>query len=130
LPKSPDRFNVGERWTPELAKGGWTPIVNTFLERQHLLGLSPTEVLVLIHLVSFKWGAAPPRPSAGKIAARMGLSETAVRNNLRALEKKGLLVRMAQKGRANHFDLEPLFERLSLTDDELQAAMRRQPQTD
>lgn len=75
-------------------------------------GLSPTELVFLLQLMSFKWDASAPFPSYKRIAAQMGVSEVYVRKLARALEDKQLLIRHAREGTTNEFDLRPFFEAL------------------
>ena len=108
------QHRVGERWTPALVQGGWTPVSDFFLEwYRHLpLPLSNLEAMLVIHLIKHKWTRQAPWPSFKRLANRMGLTPTAVRNHARNLEKKGYLRRIERRGRANQFDLTPLFSAL------------------
>ena len=115
------RFAVGKRWTPELAADGWTPVAYVFLKKYHKLKITSSEAMLLIHLVSHKWDSNLPFPATSTLAERMGITETAVRNNIRSLEKKKLLKRLPQKGKTNLFDLSLLFKKLMLSDEELKA---------
>jgi DNA-binding MarR family transcriptional regulator len=109
---------VGERWTPRLAKTGWTPICDYFLKNCRRLKVSPTEAMVIIQLMSFKWDAKAPFPSLKTIANRMGITATSVRSHIRNLEKRELLLRRMMVGTTNRFFLEPLFQKLEAMMDE------------
>ena len=105
---------VAKRWTPELAKGGFTPIVNFFLE--HYSEMAPevtsVEAMFVIQLMVFKWTAQCPNPGFKTISQRMGMSSVAARNHARKLEAKGYLRRIMHVGETNEFDLTPLFREL------------------
>jgi len=118
------RYAVEQRWTPGIAKEGWTPIADLFLSRYTRLGVSSSEAMVIIHLVSHKWDEELPFPSARRLSERMGMTETAVRNHIRSLEKKQLLRRQRRDGKANLFDLSPLFQKLELTNGEFEELIR------
>src|SRR5258707_947806 len=107
----PKRF-VGERWTPLLMSKGWTPLSNFFLENYHRLQPSVThaEVLLIIHLIFHKWDKNSPFPSLRKIAERMSISSTSIRNHVRSLEAKGYLRREYRTAQTNIFHLDGLFE--------------------
>jgi len=79
----PDDRDVGSRWTPRLAKAGWTPIVDHFLDNYRKLGISNVEALFLVHLLRFKWTSRMPFPGFKKIAAKMGITPTAARGHAR-----------------------------------------------
>ena len=107
--------DVTKRWTKKLAKGGWTPVVQVFLE--HYASLSPPittpEAMLIIQLMSFKWDEEMPWPAFKTLAKRMGISPTAVRNHARSLDTgKKYLVRHKRVGQPNLFDLTPLFAAL------------------
>lgn len=112
---------IEHRWTPRLAREGWTPICDFFLVNYHRLKVSHTEAMVVIHLMSFKWDTAQPYPALKTIAKRMGITVPSVRTHLRNLENKGLLHRNFRTGTTTRFDLQPLFnalERLMTQDKE------------
>jgi DNA-binding MarR family transcriptional regulator len=105
---------VAERWTPALAEGGWLPVSHFFLDRYAELDvpLSTHEAMVVLHVMRHKWDAGMPWPSAKRLATRMGVSGTAVRNHLRSLVTKGYLKKVPKSGSSNRLDLSPLFTAL------------------
>ena len=105
---------VAVRWTPALAKAGWTPVADYFLHNYHRLAIRHAEAMFLVHLISYKWTAEAPFPRFGTIAQQMGVSLTAVRAYARNLERGGLLRRECNVGSTNRFFLDPLFNKLEL----------------
>ena len=108
---------MGKRWTPKLLSDGFTPVPNTFLELYSHLGksksgITSSEAMLILHLMSHKWDEKNPFPRFARLAERMGISETAVRGHARSLEKKGFLIRIKRPGTSNEFDLSPLFREL------------------
>jgi DNA-binding MarR family transcriptional regulator len=110
--KRKSRWDISKRWTPALVLDGFTPIPAAFLEHYGPMGITSSEAMLIVHLMSHKWDEKNPFPTFGRIAARMRVSETAVRGHARNLEKKKFLKRIKRPGRSNEFDLTPLFERL------------------
>jgi hypothetical protein len=113
---------VARRWTPRLTRDGWTPVSDYFLENYHKLkpALTSLEAMLVIHLMRHKWDEKHPRPAFKTLAKRMGITDTAVRNHARSLEKKTYLLRIKRIGQPNHFDLTPLFQALErLLDEDL-----------
>ena len=109
------KFNprtIGSRWTPSLAIFSWTPISDFFLDNYRQLGISNLEAILIIHLMRHKWTVEMPFPGFKRLANRMGMTPTGVRAHARNLQKKGLLRRVKRPGKANVFDLEPLFQKL------------------
>jgi DnaD-like protein len=105
---------VNQRWTRELVKNGWTPISDFFLDNYWKLNppIKGAEVLLIVHLLRYKWDQNAPFPAFKTIAKKMGVSSTAVRNHARSLEAKRYLQREMQVGSTNRFDLNPLFKAL------------------
>lgn len=108
--------SIGNRWTPALVKGGWTPVSTYFIDNYHRLDpkFTSLEAMLVIHLIRHKWDERNPYPTFGTLSERMGISATATRNHARSLEKKGYLRRLMTKGSSNQFDLKPLFKALEL----------------
>ncbi len=104
--------DMGKRWTPNLMSDGFTPISNAFLEHYAQIGITSPEAMLLIHLISYKWDEKHPYPKFSRLAAKMKISETAVRAHARHLEEKQLLRRVKRPGTTNQFDLAPLFRKL------------------
>jgi hypothetical protein len=107
--------SIAARWTPALARGGWTPVVDFFLDNYHRLPrpLTSLEAMLVIHLMRHKWSEDHPYPAFKTIAKKMGVTATAVRNHARSLEAgKHYLHRIMRVGRPNRFDLTPLFAAL------------------
>ncbi len=105
---------IADRWGPALVDEGFTPLSNYFLKNYHRLTprLRPSEVLILIHLMTFKWDLAHPRPAFRTLAKRMGVTPSAVRAHARNLERKGFVKRYQRVGQTNRFNLDPFLERM------------------
>ncbi len=113
-PKEPPKKDRSPeaRWTPALAKNGWTPVVDDFLDNYAELGITPGEAMLIVHLMRHKWDKNAPYPGFETLGRQMGITPTSVRNHVRSLEKKKLLVREMRVSQTNKFHLTPLFERL------------------
>lgn len=106
--------DVASRWTPTLAKLGWTPISVYFLDNYHRLSppIRYVEAMLIIHLMRHKWDSNAPYPSFKTLAKRMGVSPEAARSYARCLQRNGYLVREGQIGETNRFHLNRLFTAL------------------
>ena len=115
-PASPDDdadegdSRIVARWGEALG-ASFTAIPTYFLQAYHRLGhrpgtepnpgtkgLSSTEALVVIHLMSYRWGTGAPFPSLKTIADRMGITQRAVRKALQHLGELGYIRREYSKG--------------------------------
>ncbi len=74
-------------------------LINELLEKYNEHGLTTTEAMLVLHIINAGNETVPV------YAARMGLSQSAVRTNIRSLERKGMLARRPQLGGANRLVL-------------------------
>ncbi len=82
------------------ADAGFTIVPDALIHKQAKLGLSATELVVLLQIISFWWAAdRPPFPSTTTIASRMGVEVRTVQRAIRALLKSGLIDRDLRPGR-------------------------------
>lgn len=123
--KTIDR-SVAARWTPRLAENHFTAVSAVFLENLQRLrphdgarGLNPTEAMVIIQLMSFKWDARAPFPALTTIADRLGLAPRTVRATVKRLEELGYIRREASTfGGTNRYHFDGLFRALEALLDE------------
>lgn len=107
-----------KKWGPEIMAMGFTAVPDILLKRMGKLGLSSTEFVVMIQVVSFWWFADQlPFPSKKKIAVAIGCSEKTVQKTMARLEKLGFINRIerrkeADKNDSNLYDFSPLIEHL------------------
>lgn len=111
------------RWGEKLG-ASFTPIPTFFLQAYHRLGhrpgttpaegtkgLSSTEVLVVVHLMSYRWGMGAPHPSLKTIAERMGMTQRGVRLALKRLDDLGYIRReYSDKGGTTRYHFEGLIQ--------------------
>jgi len=111
MPRAKSDFSAENRWGATFANT-FTPVPIHFLKVYHKLGITSTEAMVIIHIVSHKWTKELSFPATSTLAERMGITPTAVRNNVRNLESRGLLMRVPLNGKANRYDISPLVKKL------------------
>lgn len=98
-------------------RDGWVGVPVSFLRHygnpsMPASGLTASEAMFVLQLMSFKWTADAPFPSYHTLAERMGITDKQARRYAQSLEKKGLLTRSERVGTSNTFDLESLFQAL------------------
>lgn len=87
-----------EKWG-DAALAGWMAVPDVLLKNQHRLGLQPTELLVLINILSFWWYAEGlPYPRITTLAKRMGVTPRTVQRSLQKLIEKGLIEKKPDVG--------------------------------
>ncbi|SEB02351.1 helix-turn-helix domain-containing protein [Rubrimonas cliftonensis] len=97
----------------EAVVGGFQAVPDILLKQQDQLGLTPTDMLVLLNITMHWWyPQQKPFPRATTIARRMGVAQRTVQRSIRNLEQLGYLSREKDgKGRMV-LDPEPLVQRL------------------
>jgi hypothetical protein len=84
--------SIADRWSPPVAAVGWTPVPEVLIKHQGALGLSASDLAVLLNLELHRREASQKVwPSAATIAKRSGLSERTVRSRFGILAKRGLI---------------------------------------
>lgn len=117
-------YSVDKRWGDTLAKP-FTPVSLFFLKNYSKLnalpnarGLTPTEAMLIVHLMSYKWDDRDPYPTVPMLAKLMGIAPRTVRNHLKTLEDHRLITRKRSPyGGSNRYDMSGLIRAL----EELQA---------
>ena len=93
-PQTPFKVNQ-EKWGAALMKAGYTVVPSILIERQQALGLSATDLNILLHLLRHWWYADKlPYPSKKTIATCMGITPRTVQRRIAAMERDGLLKRV------------------------------------
>ena len=111
---------LSQKWGPETMAANYAVIPSALLRGQARLGIGPTDLAVLIHLIDYWWQPGQmPWPKKKTLAARLGVGEKTVQRAVVRLEQAGLLRRNSRfnenGGRtSNEYDLQPLVERLQV----------------
>ncbi len=83
------------KWGDAAPPGYFQVVPDILLMRQHDLGLSATDLVVLLNLTSHWWEKdRPPFPRPETIAKRMNLNVRSVQRSIRTLLKKGYVSRL------------------------------------
>lgn len=115
-PSEPARI-LEKKWGKNLIASGWTAIPNIVLEKQHAIGLKPTDVCILLHLVRHWWVAGEaPYPSKKRIAQAIGVDPRTVQRRIEVMESQGFIKREERRtpmgSRTNRYHLDGLIEKL------------------
>ncbi|TDE39135.1 helix-turn-helix domain-containing protein [Antarcticimicrobium sediminis] len=113
-----DERTLSRKWGKTTMGLGYTVIPSALLRGQARLGIGPTELAVLLHLMDHWWRPEDmPWPSKKTIVERLGVSTKTVQRAIVGLEQAQLLHRNERYhktgGRtSNEYDLRPLVELL------------------
>ncbi|HGM7139078.1 TPA: helix-turn-helix domain-containing protein, partial [Serratia marcescens] len=106
-------------WGQNILTSGWTTIPNLLLKSQSKLGLSNSELVLVIHLISFiHQPFSRVFPSIELLSKRMDQDRRTIQRTMKRLEDKGIVrkkVRSTGKvdvGMTNVYDLDPLMLKL------------------
>lgn len=96
----------------EASIAGFQAVPDLLLKNQAALGLSATDLVVLLNVLMHWWyPAQKPFPRSTIISARMGISSRTVQRSINELENAGLLVRVKDDDRT-YLDPSPLVAKL------------------
>jgi DNA-binding MarR family transcriptional regulator len=86
------------RWSSSLMATGWTVLPNVLLDRQRALGLSSTDVNIVLHIARHWWDADKlPYPSKKKLAECIGVTPSTVQRRIAKMERAGFIKREARQ---------------------------------
>lgn len=118
---------TAHKWGASVIDLGFCILPSLLLRAQRRLGLSPTQLAVLIQLADFWWDAGrKPFPKKSDLAQRLSLSERQVQRYIAELELAGFVKRIERtathRGKiSNEYDLSGLVEKLSALEPEFRA---------
>jgi Helix-turn-helix domain len=105
-------------WGKAVGGHGYAAIPTIMIRAQHRLGVNPTQFCILVQLLEYwRHPERAPFPTKKQLAGRIGLSDTAIQQNMRSLETAGLIRREQRKTSAgdwgaNTYHLDGLVARI------------------
>jgi hypothetical protein len=115
------------KWGKKVIALGFTVVPSLLFRAQRRLGLSPVQLVILLHMVDHWWfHDEMPFPSKKTLAERCDLSERQVQRYLAELEERGYIERKACFGEnqgqlSNFYDLSGLVDALKKFEPEFTA---------
>lgn len=100
-------------WGEYIGNIGFVQVPNCFLRCRQNLGLTQSQAIVLIHLLSYSYGKDYAYPSQKTLSLESGMAYPTIRANIRALERKGFLHRERRGNTSNIYAFDQLIDRLS-----------------
>lgn len=117
-PKKEGQQASTKKWGKAVLGLGFCVIPSLLLRGQARLGISPVQLVILLHIIDHWWYAEQlPFPSKASIASRCNLSPRQVQRYLSELEQRGYIKRVDRfvdhKGQqSNYYDLTGLVDQL------------------
>lgn len=108
--QTPTRLVV--RFGEEILEAGFTTVPNLVLRHYASLGITPAEMMFIIHVWEFWWSEREPYPALSTIAERMQMTRRNVRKYVQSLREKNVLIvteRFDDSGQTtSEYDFSPL----------------------
>jgi biotin operon repressor len=130
-----DVFEADKKWGPAVMKLGYSMIPSMIFWAQARLNLSPTQLVLLLHLADFWWDHDKmPFPSKAELATRMGLTERQIQRHMAQLEADGFIKRNPRyhyKGgqQNNEYNLDGLVKKLKKLEPEFTKLKQEKQET-
>lgn len=101
------------KWSPAIKQKGYTQVPNLLIKHQSDLGITSTEMVVILGLLMHRRTKKNPYPSLSTLAGYGGKARNTVQGAARSLAAKGLIRRIFRgSNKTNEYDIMPLVERL------------------
>lgn len=126
FPKSPQKklSSTEKIWGKKVYSHGYAGIPSILIQAQRRLGINPMQMNIIIQLLDY-WHepTRKPFPTKKDLANRIGVNAKTIQNNIRELEKAGLIQREQRKTAAgdwnsNIYHLDGLIERVQKLESE------------
>ena len=115
-------------WGKPVMRHGYTGIPSILIQAQNRLGITPLQMNIIVQLLDY-WRdpERPPFPSKKELARRINVEPKTIQNNMRELEKAGLIRRVQRKTavgdwNSNIYELDGLVERIQMMEPDFQKA--------
>lgn len=111
---NPESQRFVEKWSPAILKHGFTMIPNVLLDNVYGMGITASQLGVLLILERYRWlRDEEVFPSYKTIGKQSGQSERTVERCIEQLKKDELLLVTPRVGKSSLYDTTPLIELLN-----------------
>ncbi|CBS90501.1 helix-turn-helix domain-containing protein [Azospirillum lipoferum] len=114
-------------WVKAVYSHGYAGIPSMLIQAQRRLGINPMQMNIIIQILDYwREPSRKPFPTKRELAQRMDVTEKTIQNNIRKLERAGLLLREQRKTAAgdwnsNIYHLDGLVARVQALEPEFAA---------
>jgi predicted transcriptional regulator len=92
-------------WGKSVHKHGYAGIPSILIQAQRRLGVTPIQMNIIVQLLDYWFEPSRrPFPSKKELANRIGVTDKTIQNNVRALEKAGLIAREMRRTAAGDWN--------------------------
>lgn len=118
-------------WGKAVYRHGYAGIPSILIQAQRRLGLNPIQMNIVIQLLDY-WHepSRKPFPAKKELAKRIGVTDKTIQNNIRLLEKAGIIQRQQRKTasgdwNSNIYHLDGLVEKVKAFEPEFASEKKR-----
>ena len=107
FPKDPKKkvSSTEKIWGKAVYSLGYTGIPSILIQGQRRLGITPTQMNIIIQLLDYwREPSRKPFPTKNELAERLDVTAKTIQNNIRALEKAGLITRELRRTAAGDWN--------------------------
>jgi predicted transcriptional regulator len=118
-------------WGNKVYRHGYAGIPSVLIRAQRRIGLSPTQFNIVVQLLDYWFDPAKkPFPTKRELAERIGVTDKTIQNNIRELEKAGLIHREQRKSAvgdwtSNIYHLDGLIEKVQALEPDFEAEKKQ-----
>jgi hypothetical protein len=92
-------------WGKTVHRHGYAGIPSILIQLQRRIGLNPIQMNIIVQLLDYWFEPTrKPFPSKRELANRIGVTDKTIQNNIRALEKAGLIQREMRRTAAGDWN--------------------------
>jgi len=73
-------YKISVRFGDQILQAGFTSVPNLVLNHYAELGITPAEMMFIIHMWQFRWTERDPYPSLTTIADKMDVTDRCINN--------------------------------------------------
>ena len=133
FPKEPKKkpSSTERIWGSAVYGHGYTGIPSILIQGQRRLGITPTQMNIIIQLLDYwREPSRKPFPTKADLAERLGVTDKTIQNNIRELEKAGLVQREQRRTAAgdwnsNIYHLDGLVQKIQALEPDFAEAKRK-----
>ena len=133
FPKDPKKkaSSTEKIWGKAVYSLGYTGIPSILIQGQRRLGITPTQMNIIIQLLDYwREPSRKPFPTKNELAERLNVTAKTIQNNIRALEKAGLIARELRRTAAgdwnsNIYHLDGLVQKVQALEPDFSEARRK-----
>ena len=92
-------------WGKAVYAHGYTGVPSILIQAQRRLGINPTQMNIIVQLLDYWYEPSrKPFPTKKDLSSRLGVTQKTIQNNIRAMEKQGLIQREQRKTAAGDWN--------------------------